>query len=169
MAAFCLRHLRMDVCGDRENKQIQAVGRIDGRAGIGRQLKTWPRLRGSYTVEAALLMTMILPILITSLYMSAWLADCVRMSAVLGEGSLQMREEEGEGRNWLKEQGGFFALHPDHIHSEAGGQIRTSLREKPSHSRYGAVYDAEFCCAKRDPVSWVRRIRRLQSLRQAAG
>lgn len=127
------------------------------------------RLTGSYTVEAAMLMTMLLPILITTLYMTAFLTDCVRMSAVMAEGTLQIRQDETEGKAWLRDQGGFFSLHTASIKcSRSSSKVTADADETPALARYGGRFEASFSCAVRRPVAWVRRIRCLQSLKEGA-
>lgn len=123
------------------------------------------KLRGSYTVEAALIMAILIPVLISLLYMGEFLTDGVRMNAVMAEGSLRIRTDAGSGRTWIRDQGGFFFLHAASMAvSDGGKEITVSAREAPAAVGYGASFEAVYSCKVRDPAGWIRKIRGLQNL-----
>lgn len=69
------------------------------------QRRSTVRLKGSYTVEAALLMTLILPLLVGIIYLGYYLHD----QAVMENGAwelttLCMRQETGEERNGKEQE-----------------------------------------------------------------
>ncbi len=122
------------------------------------------RHTGSITVEAALIFSILLFVLADILLMTEYLSDSVRMTAVLAEKALAGAGRDTEMGDGV-ESGGFFRLHPDKISlHDSGKQVEASCRDIPDNSRYGEIYEASFAVRKRNPVSWIRAVRFLQSM-----
>ena len=120
------------------------------------------RLAGSYTVEASLIFSVLLMVLVYVLSTTEYLTDSVRMTAILAERTVDLASGRGEE---IPGADSFFRLHGGQIREEAGGRrVTVSCSDVPAGSRFGEEYRASFSAAKRKPVSWMRRMRLLQAL-----
>ena len=130
--------------------------------GMRKNKKERFRLPGSYTVEASMIFAVLLLILIFVLATTEYLTDCVRMTAIMAERAVDLASGRGEE---LPEADSFFRLHRDRIREETGGRrVTISCRDVPAGSRFGEEYSASFSAARRNPVSWMRRMRLLEAL-----
>lgn len=118
------------------------------------------RIQASYTVEAALLMSIILPILIIMLNMTFFLCDSVRMRAVMQEKARQQLEEAGDP----VDDSGFLCLHPGCIQVETNAvRVKVSAKDVPDRQIAGEEYEGEVKIIRRYPHTWIRIIRGMQA------
>ena len=117
-------------------------------------------LAASYTVEAALLMSVILPVLIIILNTAFFLCDSVRMTALMQEKARLRLEGNGEE----PDAGGFFRLHQNAINIEKSAlRVRASAKDIPDRQLFGEYFEGEVVIIRRHPHVWIRIIRGLQA------
>lgn len=124
--------------------------------------------RGSFTVEAALLMSVILMALFLCLQMTLFLTDSVRMTAVAAEDLTYDAEEAAEREHWIAGQrGGFFFLDPGTLrHRADSGHVEEVFPEREVSFGYGVRAKAAQRRSRdqRDPVQYLWWIHRMRDL-----
>lgn len=117
-------------------------------------------LPGSYTVEASLLLSVILIVLIVVLNLSLFLTDSVRMTAVLAESAQCFAQGQ---EDTPLDSCSFFRLHPEAVRVKKGrNRVTLTVQDQPEPRVLNETYEASFTVQKRHPVSWLWKIRLLQ-------
>ncbi|MCD8077692.1 MAG: hypothetical protein LUE63_04845 [Lachnospiraceae bacterium] len=108
---------------------------------------------GSFTVEASLVVSMILLVLFYVLQMTFFLTDTVRLEAILAEASLGSAQEV--------EEGGFFLLDISGVQAENSAGAVTYEASDTLELMPGLQITAEaaYTRTERQPVSFLRQVR----------
>ena len=135
--------------------------------------RTWPRdhsrkngresegifYAGSFTVEAALVMSVVLMVIFLFLQMTLFLTDTVRMDALLTEDSSYTQEEEEARENWFRNQAkGFFFLDADEIRRSADeDEVTESYEQANIALGFGRQEEIQKSVTRevRDPVGFL--------------
>lgn len=116
--------------------------------------------RGSFTVEASLLMGIILMVLFLIIQMNLFLADSTRMTALAAEDSTYTEQESAEREAWFtQEKRGFFFLKPSSLRHSAGErEIRSEFPLARVALGYGKEVEVSrsFHRKARKPVTFLR-------------
>lgn len=120
------------------------------------------RMQGSVTVEASLLMSVILMVLFLILQMDLLLTDQTRMTALLAEDCTYSAQEERERNLWISEERkGFFYLEAERMQrSSKAEKVTVSYPSVQVALGYGHRVDPaqEITRKERDPVKYIRMI-----------
>ena len=113
-------------------------------------------------MEASLILSVVLPLLITSLFISEYLCDRVRAEAVLSEAAVRTAAEESAD---ISGKGGFFFLSADAMQiRNTAGDATAVLKQDAAAGLVRTRTDLRVSCTKRKPVRLLRRILRIRAL-----
>ncbi len=119
-------------------------------------------LAGSFTVEASLIMAILIPLLVTCLFMSEYLCDRTRAEAVLAEETTLLAAGEQVS---VSGPAGFFYIHIEERSSHSTGrQVQASLHSEERIGIISVETRMDSCLTKRKPVKLLRKLERIKAL-----
>ena len=119
-------------------------------------------LKASFTVEASLIMAILLPLLITCLFMSEYLCDRTRAEAVLAEETTLLAA--GEKVSVSGPAGFFFLDMEDRRVSNAAAKVQAKLECEEKIGIISVKTEAEAYLTRRKPVKLLRKLERVKAL-----
>ena len=119
-------------------------------------------LKASFTVEASLIMAILLPLLITCLFMSEYLCDRTRAEAVLAEETTLLAA--GEKVSVSGPAGFFFLNMEDRYVSNSAAKVQAKLESEEKIGIISVKTEAEAHLTKRKPVKLLRKLERVKAL-----
>ena len=146
---------------DKRKNPFLSGGEVSGRGSA----ITHP---GSLTVEASMIMSILLPVIFIFLQMTLFQMDALRMDALITEDSTYTHLEEEDRNTWYSNQvGGFVFLKGSGIQRKAGKKKTEITYEQPGialgfHRREDIRKYVER--EVRNPVKFLRRIRMITDM-----
>ena len=132
------------------------------------RINCWRRseLQASFSVEASLIMAVLIPLLVMCLFMSEYLCDRTRAEAVLAEETSLLAAGEEVSVNGPS---GFFFIHiEDREVSNAGTEAEAKLFYKGKIGILSVQAEAESRLTGRRPVKLLRKLERIKALMKAS-
>ena len=164
--SFCLPLRRTGSCGSCDPRRKENAGYCElytgSRTDVNHVLPGGAALAGSFTVEAALLMAVLIPLLVTCLFMSEYLCDRTRAEAVLAEETALLAA--GENASVSGPSGFFFINMEERQVSNTESNVQAALHSEEKIGIVSVQTAAEAGLTKRKPVKLLRKLERIKAL-----